>query len=274
MQIAIVYMVAGMSRRFGGKPKHFAKVGPNNETMLEYSLNQAIKAGFSKIIFIIRKETLKDFKKIFPEDNYKGIPIHYAFQEFNQETRDKPWGTGEATCSALPLIDCPFVVCSGDDIYGEEIFQTLFNHLKNNQSGAAVGHELIKTLSKEGTVNRGIFTLNPDNTLKSIKEVFDIEESNIEEKGLTNQTPCSQSIFALHPETLEHLNQALIKFKQENQEDRKIEFLLSEELSNLIQKQNLKLHYYPSTIKPIGITNPEDEEKVREQLKNLDSPTN
>jgi len=266
MEIAIVYMVAGMSSRFGGKPKHFTPIGPNNETLLEYSLNQAIKANFSKIILIIRKETLEDFKKFF-SDNYKGIPIQYAFQEFNPEERDKPWGTTDALCSVYNLIDCPFVVCNGDDIYGEQAFQILANHLRYNQIGATIGYKLGNVLSERGTVNRGIFELNPNQTLTSIIETFDIEESNLEAKGLTKETPCSQNIFALHPETLQHLNQALIKFKQENSGDRKKECLLPEELNRLINQNKLIIKHYLTSQKSFGITNPEDEKKVREQLK-------
>ena len=96
MQYPIVYMVAGLSSRFGGKPKAFAKIGPNNETLIEISINRSIKAGFNKIIFIVGKETESIFKNFF-KNNYKGIPIEYALQSYNPETRDKPWGTAEAT---------------------------------------------------------------------------------------------------------------------------------------------------------------------------------
>mgnify|MGYP001614605345 FL=1 len=130
MDIALVYMVAGLSSRFGGKIKQFAKVGPKGETIIEYSLNQALPEGFTKIIFIVGNKTEKPFRDMFGE-SYKGIPIFYSQQKFNEEEREKPWGTADALCSAKDVINCPFVVCNGDDIYGAETFRILVNHLKN-----------------------------------------------------------------------------------------------------------------------------------------------
>src|SRR3989344_8953487 len=105
--VAIVYMVAGMSSRFGGKIKQFAKVGPNDETLIEISLNQALKAGFSKIIFIVGNLTEAPFKEKFGNE-YNGIPIEYAYQIFNPEKRDKQWGTLDAVCSIKEIIKTPF----------------------------------------------------------------------------------------------------------------------------------------------------------------------
>src|SRR3989344_9452907 len=99
MELALVYMVAGLSKRFGGKPKGLAKVGPNGETLLEYSLNQALPAGFTKIIFIVGEKTERLFKEKFG-NSYKGVPIEYAMQEYDSAKRDKPWGTADALCSA------------------------------------------------------------------------------------------------------------------------------------------------------------------------------
>ncbi len=268
MEIALVYMVAGMSSRFGGKPKHFAQIGPNNETMLEVSLSQALKTSFTKIIFIIRKETLEDFKKLF-SDSYNSIPIFYAIQEFDKEKRDKPWGTTDALCSALNLINCPFVVCNGDDIYGEQAFQILINHLKNNQGCATIGYKLGNALSESGGVNRGIFKTNEDNEMVSITETFDITKENLKEKNLSENSLSSQNIFALFPETIKELNKILNNFKQIHQEDRKIECLLPKELDNLIKNKKIKIKVYHTSEKPIGITNPADEETAKEQLKNL-----
>jgi dTDP-glucose pyrophosphorylase len=122
-EVAIVYLVAGISSRFGGKIKQFAVVGSNGETLIEYSMNQAIKAGFNKIIFIVGNSTEKPFKEKF-KDSYKGIEIKYAHQLYDPKERDKPWGTCDAICSAKNLINGAFVVCNGDDIYGEKPFRT------------------------------------------------------------------------------------------------------------------------------------------------------
>ena len=178
MDIALVYMVAGMSSRFNGKIKQFAKVGPNNETLIEYSLNQALPAGFTKIIFIVGEKTEQPFKEMFG-DNYKTVPVKYTFQNYNKEKRDRPWGTLDALCCARDLINCPFVVCSGDDIYGKESFKTLVKHLKNNPTNATVGYKLKNVLSKVGTVNRGIFKTNSNNEVISIEEVFNINKETL-----------------------------------------------------------------------------------------------
>ena len=129
MNKIVVYMVAGLSARFGGKIKQFAKIGPNDETLIEISVNQALKAGFDKIIFIVGEKTEAPFKEKFGEE-HKGISVKYALQTYDPKFRDRPWGAADALCVAKNLIDDSFVVCNGDDLYGEETFRILLNHLK------------------------------------------------------------------------------------------------------------------------------------------------
>ena len=260
-QISIIYIVAGISSRFGGKIKQFAKVGPNRETLIEYSVAQAIKAGFNKIIFVVGDKTEKGFKELFGH-SFKGVPVFYAFQRFDSEKRARPWGTGAAVCCAREAVDGPFVSCNGDDIYGEETFKILARHLKESDDEATIGYKVIEVLSEKGGVNRGVFKTE-GGYVKEIKETFDIEETNLGEKGLNPDDLCSQNIFALHPEVLEMLNSRLENFKKEHAEDRRIEFLLSDELSNLIKEGKIKMKLYETPDKWIGITNPEDEGVVR-----------
>jgi dTDP-glucose pyrophosphorylase len=139
---AIVYLVAGLSSRFGGKVKQFAQIGTNNETLIELSMNQALKAGFNKIIFVVGEKTEQLFKNKFGP-SYKQIPVQYAKQEFNPEERDKPWGTCDALLSAKQLINEPFVVCNGDDLYGENTFKILVEWMEKNNSPATIGYPLI-----------------------------------------------------------------------------------------------------------------------------------
>jgi len=267
-EIALVYMVAGLSSRFGGKIKQFAKVGPNNETLIEHSINQALKSGFSKIIFIVGEKTEQPFRELF-QNNYKNTPVHYALQNFDSEKRDRPWGTTDALCSAKHLLDCPFVVCNGDDLYGENTFQILADHLKNpeNNHGATIGFQLIKVLPENGTVHRGIFRTKEDNHVKSITETFNIDKKNLEATNTTPEDLCSMNIYGLHPETLEHLNNILTKFKEDNSEDRKAECLLPNDISTLIQNNQLTLKLHPTPDQWFGITNPEDEEIVKQILR-------
>jgi len=272
---SLVYMVAGLSSRFGGRIKQFVKI-TDNETLIEYSLNQALKSGFNKIIFIVGKNTEQFFKDKF-NHSYKGVPVYYAFQDFDANKRDKPWGTVDALCSIIPLIKEikePFVVCNGDDIYGKNSFKILYEHLKNgennikeNKEDATIGYKLKNVLPEKGSVNRGIFKTS-QSYVTDIKEVFNIEKNNLSEKNLNLDDLCSMNIFALFPETIEKLNGILKIFKEEYKDNKKIECLLPVELSNLIKKNEIKMKIYPTNDKWLGITNPEDEFIVRDILKN------
>jgi NDP-sugar pyrophosphorylase family protein len=264
--IAIVYMVAGMSSRFGGKIKQFAKVGINGETLMEYSMNQALKAGFTKIVFIVGKLTEAPFKEKFG-NSFEGTPILYAHQTFDPIYRDKPWGTVDAICSISNIVNCPFVVCNGDDIYGEKTFQTLVNHIIDGKnSEASVGYHLSEVLPEKGSTNRGIFEVDETHHIVKIEEKFNIVKHNLQESNLKGKELCSMNIFALHPETLHKLNRILFEFKLKHKEDRKKECLLPVELSTLIEKKEISMKLYPSEEKWLGVTNPEDEEIVKNQI--------
>ncbi len=263
--IAIVCMVAGISSRFGGRIKQFAQIGPDGESLIEYSLNQAINAGFSRIIFIVGNMTQKPFKEKF-KDNYKGIPIEYALQTFDTK-RDRPWGTGDALVSIKSIIKSPFVICNGDDIYGENTFRTLYNHLKNNKEEAAIGYKLSEVIPQVGKVNRGIFE-SENNYVKDLKEVFNIEKNNL---SATNSKPddlCSMNIFALHPNVVNLISIILDDFKKKHEGDRRIEALLPEMIPILIKQGKIKMKIYSTDDPWIGVTNPEDESVVKEMLKN------
>jgi len=267
-QISIVFMAAGMSSRFGGKIKQFAQV-TDNETLIEFSLNQAIKAGFNKMVFVVGNLTEKPFKEKFGS-SYKGIPVHYALQKFSPEERDKPWGTADALVSARPFLQDSFVACNGDDIYGESTFKILFNHLKESSDSATIGYNLFDVLPEEGAVNRGIFKVE-NNYVKKITETFNISKENLGEKNLSPDDLCSQNIFAFHPQILEFLEKIVAEFKNNHPNDRKAECLLPSEISNLIESNKVNLFLHSTPDKWIGVTNPADEEIVRNQLKSTNN---
>ena len=156
--IALVYMVAGMSSRFEGKIKQFAEVGPKGEKLLEYSIKQAIPAKFSKIILIVGEKTEAPMREFFG-NKYIGAPVLYAKQKFNPEERDKPWGTADALCSAKKIIDCPFIVCNGDDLYGRSSFKILADHLRSSNEAATLGYSIMEVIPEQGSTNRGIFKI-------------------------------------------------------------------------------------------------------------------
>jgi NDP-sugar pyrophosphorylase family protein len=262
--VSIVYLVAGLSSRFDGKIKQFAKIGKNGETLIELSMLQAINAGFDKIIFVVGEKTEIPFKKKF-ENSFNNTPIFYAKQEFNPSERDKPWGTVDALLSAKKIIDEDFVVCNGDDLYGKNSFEKARIFLENNDCCVAVGYELKKVILENGKTNRGIFEIN-NNDITKIKEIFDIEKNNLEEKNLKNDSLASMNLFGLKQNTINLLEKRLFEFKKENFNNRKIECLLPVELSNLILEKEIKMKLLTSEDDWFGVTNPEDEEIIRKKL--------
>lgn len=260
--VAIVYMVAGMSSRFGGRPKQMAKVGPNNETLIEYSVNQALKQNFSKLIFITNPKTEHLFVSIFG-NNYKGKDVLYIEQKYDKEKRSRPWGTTDAICSLIGNIDESFILLNGDDIYGESTFETGFNMMNNSNNNIIGGLPVINTMPEDGEVNRGIIMVNENNVM-GLKEMLKISISKNPE--LMNEL-ANVNFIGLQYDVLILLNDILRNFKTDNQDDPKIECLLPDNLNELINKNKLSMNFFEIKNDIIGLTNPEDEDIVRNLLK-------
>lgn len=267
--ISLVYMVAWMSSRFGWKIKQFAQVGINWSTLMEYSLNQALKSNFSKIIFIVGKMTAIPFKEKF-WNNYKWIPVYYALQTFDEQKRDRPRWTLDAVCSAKDLIDWPFVVCNWDDIYGENSFKILFDHLNKFDEMASLWYILKNVLPEVWTTNRGIFKVDWNNYVKDINEMLWIEKYKLSEVWLNENDLCSMNIFWLTKNILTSLNTTLIDFKIKNKDDRRIECYLPVEISNIIKKEWVNMKLYSTPDKWLWVTNPEDENIVKKQIEEIE----
>ena len=264
MEIALVYMVAGTSSRFGGEIKQFAKVGPNNETLIEYSIQQALPADFSKIIFVVGENTAIPFMEKFGY-KYKGIQIYYATQVFDKETRNKPWGTTDALCSAIDLIDGPIVLCNGDGVYDKEDYQVVVNHLRANSEDVTLGYRLRNIIPEEGKVNLAEFQVDQDSYVTGIEEHFGVEKSKLKERNLSLDSLVGVNIFGLMPETVYKLKSRLLTFKKGNQ-DRDSECILPTEISSLLQSNEIKMKLYPTDKKWFHVTNPEDVYTVRKQI--------
>ena len=261
---SLVVMVAGMSSRFDGKPKQMAIVGPNNETLIEYSVNQAIKNPFDRIIFITNSKTENLFVDIF-QDKYKNIPVIYIQQKYD-EMRIRPWGTGDAVASLFPIAkkikSSKFIIINGDDIYGEGTFSDGFNLLHETHRNIIGGLLVSDTLPEEGNVNRGIITIDGDDVLH-LEEILNISKTNNPEllDKLSNV-----NFIGLQFEALEHLYILNDKFKTDNKDDEKIESLLTEHLNNLVNRNLIKIQYFYIRNKILGITNPGDEVNLRDIL--------
>ena len=269
-KVSLVYMVAGMSSRFGGKIKQFAKVGPNNSTLIEYSLHQALPAWFAKIIFIVGKMTEQPFKEMFWNE-YKWVPVAYAIQSFDESLRDRPRWTVDALCSAKDLIDWPFVVCNGDDIYGKRSFQILFDHLQKSEETASLWYILENVLPDVGSTNRWIFRVNADTYVQDIQECIWIEKNTLSAAWLYPKDLCSMNIFWLNKSTLDLLNNTLLSFKSDHDWDRRIECYLPVELSNLIKNGQIAMKLYSTPDTWFGVTNPEDEDIVKLQIQEYEN---
>ncbi len=272
-KISLVYMVAGMSSRFGGRIKQFANVGPNNSSLIEYSLQQALPAGFAKIIFIVGKMTEQPFKEKF-WTMYKWIPVEYAIQNFDESLRDRPRGTVDALCSAIDLVDGPLVVCNGDDIYGAHSFKILFDHLQNHDESASLGYILENVLPEVWSTNRWIFTVDADNYIQDIQEYLWIEKNNLSAVWLQSSNLCSMNIFWLHRSDVQALKDVLSQFKTTFSHDRRVECYLPVELSNLIKSGKISMKLYSTPDKRFGVTNPDDEEIVRQQIEEYEKLRN
>tara|TARA_B100001093_G_scaffold518010_1_gene601369 strand:- start:1385 stop:2191 length:807 start_codon:yes stop_codon:yes gene_type:complete len=262
----LVYLVAGISSRFGGFPKPLVVVTPSNETLIEYSVNQAIKNSFSKIIFVTNSKTEILFKNIFG-NTYKNIPIEYIEQKYNNTERSRPWGTTDALCSILNIVNLelkPIILINGDDIYGNETFKNGFNLMKQENINIIGGLKVIKTLPETGYVNRGIIFINTENNkVTDLEEMLNISKTNNPE--LHNEL-ANINFIGLQPNILFKLKKILDSFKKEHSNDEKIECLLPNNLNELIQSKELELQFFEVTDEIIGITNPGDENIIRDKL--------
>lgn len=263
--VALVYMVGGLSSRFGGI-KQLCLVGPNNETLLEISIKQALKEPFSKIIFITNIKTEHLFRKLI-KDEYCNTPVQYITQSYDTTKRIRPWGTTDAICCLLDKVNEPFILVNSDDIYGEDAFKQGYRYL-NTTSNNFIGVTYLKnTISGKELINRGIVEIN-NNTDKviSLKETLDI---NIDTNPEYLDKMCNVNFLCLQPSVLILLNKILIKFKEEHSENNKIEALLPDHLNYLIKGNYINLHYFTIKDNIVSLTYPSDVDKVKEFIKEI-----
>ena len=253
-------MVAGMSSRFGGIPKQMAQIGPNDETLIEYSVNQALTQSFSELIFITNARTEHLFQKIF-KSNYKGVNVKYIQQKYDANTRIRPWGTTDAVCCLLDHINDSFILVNGDDIYGELTFKTGFEKMQNpiNIIG---GLPVKKTINNDGEVNRGILTIHENKVVK-IEEMLGISRKNNPE--LMEQL-ANVNFIGLQYKVLKDLKFILDDFKKRYENDEKIECFLTDNLNILLENKKMHIDFFEIKEPIIGITNPEDAQKIKTLL--------
>ena len=281
MNLTLLIMAAGMGSRYGGL-KQLDTVGPNGETIIDYSVSDAIKAGFTKAVFIIRKEFEIEFKKSITEKYEGKIQIEFAFQNLNDlpigfknpEGREKPWGTGHAILSASKLINEPFVVINGDDFYGRESFKVIGQYFQSgNKSFSMVAFRLDKTLSEFGGVTRGLCTVK-DSNLDTVIETDNLQKT---ENGISSERdiflngsePVSMNMWGFTPQLFKYLEEMFVDFLIERGTELKSEFLIPSVVNDLIISGKEPVHVLRSNAKWFGVTYKEDKPFVEQEIKKL-----
>ena len=279
--ITLLIMAAGMGSRYGGL-KQLDSVGPNQETIIDYSVYDAIRAGFNKVVFVIREEFHNEFRSLITDKYLGKIKVEFAFQELENlpadfscpKGRKKPWGTGHAILSAKDIIQEPFVAINGDDFYGLESFKVVADYYQNGGSEfSMVAFQLDNTLSDFGSVTRGLCTLK-GNKLDTVIETGGLIMS---EKGMSSdrnihlngKEPVSMNVWGFTPDLFGYLESMFIQFLKEEGGALKSEYLIPSVVNNLIQTDKKSVHILHSSAKWFGVTYKEDKSYVMEEIKKL-----
>ncbi len=288
MKPTLLIMAAGMGSRYGGL-KQIDPVGPGRQTILDYSLFDAKRAGFGKAIFIIRKDIEQDFKSIFAERLSKTIPIEWVFQELDNlpegfhapENRMKPWGTGHAVLMAKEKIHEPFAVINADDFYGKDAFLKSAQFLETDSESndyAMVAYQLKNTLSENGTVSRGVCQSDHQGWLESIVENTKIARtpegifnttSDGSKKLLPDDTLVSMNFWCFKPIFFKQLELQFKEFIRDNKDNITAEFYIPSAVDQLIKTKQARVKVLPNTGQWFGITYQEDKPMVIERISKL-----
>ena len=286
--ISLVIMAAGIGSRYGAGIKQLQKVGPMGEIIIDYSIHDALEAGFSKVIFIIRRDIEEEFKEVIGARIEKICPVEYVFQDKKDlpegftcpDNRTKPWGTGQAVLACRDIVDGPFAVINADDYYGKEAFVKMYRFLAEHENTknqyCMAGFKLSNTLSENGTVTRGVCAMDSDYNLIKIAETHEIKRnpdgsySSEEGRDLSDDTFVSMNMWGVTPEYIDTLHSMFIEFLEKmNPDDLKAEYLLPTIMGDLLQKNEVSIKVLPSSDSWFGVTYPEDKDSVEKAFRQL-----
>ena len=289
----LVIMAAGIGSRFGGGIKQLEPIGPNGEIIMDYSIYDAMEAGFDKVVFVIRKDLEKDFKEVIGERIEKVVEVAYAYQEVKDipspydtryAERTKPWGTGQAILCCKDVVNEPFLVINADDYYGKQAYAEAFKYLMNQDTKddkcqiGMVGFVLENTLSENGAVTRGICKVDENHMLTDIVETKGIEKTEdgavvrTEESIVTVdvKSPVSMNMWALQPTFFEILERGFANFLEElGESSMKAEYLLPTIVGELLHNGQADVKVLTSKEKWFGVTYKEDKEAVVSSIRAL-----
>ncbi|HEX6180311.1 MAG TPA: sugar phosphate nucleotidyltransferase [Chitinophagaceae bacterium] len=287
MKPTLLILAAGMASRYGSM-KQIQSFGPGGETIMDYSIYDAIRAGFGKVVFIIRDDFAEDFKEIF-EPKLKGrIATDYVYQDLRSfignyqvpAERSKPWGTAHAVLCAKDTVKEPFAVINADDFYGRDAFEKASKFLTNEVREdlyAIIGYELIKTLSDHGTVSRGVCEVDKDGYLVSIAERTKVGPENgkiiYEENGqkheLSSNAKVSMNFWCFHPSVFNMTEKAFHEFLAKSASDPKAEFFIPIIGDHLVRSGLGRIKVIPTGSQWFGVTYKEDAPEVKANLEHL-----
>jgi NDP-sugar pyrophosphorylase family protein len=290
MQPTLLVLAAGIGSRYGGL-KQTDPMGPGGATIIDYSIFDAIRAGFGRVTFIIRREMEDAFRETIASRFESRIEVDYVYQEMDACTgsfsippgRAKPWGTGHAVLVARDAIADPFAVINADDFYGRTAFDLLCRHLDTARDTAVAnyamaGFILRNTLSEFGSVARGVCKCDEDNVLKKVTEITDIVKDGSRAKyrdetgklhPLSGDETVSMNTWGFTPSVFDHLSRAFDEFLQERGYDTGAEFFLPTVINGLIATGTARVKVLPSADAWFGVTYPEDKRRVVRNIKQL-----
>lgn len=282
----LLVLAAGMGSRYGGL-KQLDPVGPDGETIMDYSIFDARRAGFGKIVFVIRKSIEEPFKEKIGARYEKRVPVEYVFQELDKlipgfslpEGRTKPWGTSHAILMAADAIHEPFAVINADDFYGASSFRALAHHLRSGTTDdAMIGFVLRNTLSEFGTVARGVCQVSDDGHLKDIVELKSIGRegnriTNIDAEGQTNVLSgaefVSMNMWGFRPQIFPHLSELFERFLKRYGDDLNAECYIPDTVNSLILEGEARVKVLRSDDAWFGVTYREDQPRVVQSIGRL-----
>lgn len=285
----IVVLAAGLGSRYGSL-KQIDKFGPSGETIIDYSIYDAIKFGFKKVVFIIRKNIEEEFKEVFVEKFENQIEIDYAFQEIDivpdgiiiPKDRIKPWGTGHAILMAANKVDGPFIVINADDFYGPMSFRLLYEHIvtlkPEKLDSCLIGYRLKNTLSDHGYVSRGICTVSQELILQKVTErthiykkpgggIYYVEDEN--QYDLTGEELVSMNLVGFTPPFFEVLKSGFEKFVKKNAQNPKAEYYLPDAVTSLVENYGVQIPVIETPEMTYGVTYKDDKPIVKEMISKL-----
>ncbi|HTS17787.1 MAG TPA: sugar phosphate nucleotidyltransferase [Verrucomicrobiae bacterium] len=281
MQPTLLVMAAGMGSRYGGL-KQIDPVGPNGETIIDYSVYDALRAGFARLVFIIRRDIEAPFRESVGRRFEKRIAVDYAFQELANlpqgftvpEGRIKPWGTTHAILQAEDLINEPFGVINADDFYGRESFQVMGGFLRMGTADySMVGYTLRNTLSEHGAVTRGVCECDSDDYLRTIVELLKIERQGssvlADGRPLTGDEPVSMNFWGFTPRVFAQLRERFDEFMQRHGQEMKSECFIPSTVNDLVKTGVARVKVLRTPSSWFGVTYQQDKPRVTAGIRGL-----